>query len=304
MSKNLFKEINGCAQYLREREDLNAKKDNSDTCINDTFNEVCELLDDDFECHFPGEFDARCWELCIASQLKKSLAQCQEPLRVEKGEKKKNSGGPDFKLTVPHHAMTIYIECVCPQKASQDTVKGGDFTFNEEVDKDKRHSSATWSGIDHASVLRFTSALLNKSSAYQQYVDRDIIKQTSFKIVCVSGFAIGQDKAKRYCPASPFHTLSVKEDFAAALYGESNYSFGHDASPVKRHMHPFSATKNEKRTIQVGFQPYLAMFDALIFFEKSPADYLCREKHYRIYYNSKEKERTLAPYLSLIFPSR
>lgn len=307
MQENLFKAADGCVEYLCKRNYLNAQKNASDTCINDTFGEVRELLDRNFFVEFPNSFDARCWELLVARQIKKSSLKFQsDNVRVENGGG--NSGGPDFKLTAETpRPITIWLECVCPQKPENEEraarVERGDFEVKEAM-SDERGSSYACSGVHKLSVSRFTNSLRAKGNAYKCYLKKGIVKKEHFKILCVCGFSISKYKTEMFLTNSSLSDeLPVDADFEAALQGDVSYFIQQNLPGTHSHAKCLEIQKDGSK-IYAGFQEYLEVFDAIVYFEESPADYLCREKSYRLYYGSKEAKDVLSPYLSILFPSK
>ena len=304
VKKNLFEAVDGCAEYLCQRNYLDAQGNMHDTCLNNTFDEVRKLLGKDFVKQFPNAFDARCWELLVARQIKKSSLKFQSGnVRVE--NEGGNEGKPDFKLTVEgSSAITIWLECVCPQKPKTEEyaalVASGDFEIDEEISSDETHISCVSSGIDNLIVTRFSGSLKDKSEAYERYIKNEIVEEKHYKILCVCGFSLRKYKAKRFC--SDVSSLDTLADFNAAVQGDTRYFVQQNLPGIRSQARPLEILKSDS-IICTGFQEHLRIFDAIVYFEESPADYLCREKSYRLYYGSKEAADVLAPYLSIIFPS-
>lgn len=288
--QNLFEKNDGCTAYL------NYKNICANDRLNKAFNEVSDLLDKNFIDEFSKHFYERTWELLIASQIKKAHDKNPNLFKIERHREK----GPDFGLTftAADTEKKMWLECVCPQKATIENVGRGDSQVYVER-KTPTHTSTLSNGIDDYIASRFTSSLGCKNQQYEKYIQDGTVGKDDFKIVCVYGLPLSKVKGSR----NSVEFLNLSEEITRAISGGRQCMTFTKDQPARFECLPHTITKNNGS--KINHQYFL--FDAVIYSAHEPCSfplygegpysyYLLRDKN-----SNTENDNILKSYLDKVF---
>jgi transcriptional regulator with XRE-family HTH domain len=206
-------------------------------------------LDKDFKKLFPlkDAFFPRLWELFVCERL--LLNGLEDYLRASKGK------GPDFVLENYYEGKNLYIECVCPQEATEEKIENKSFVREEE--KVGNLISAKETEEDESIIARYTNSLAAKAKKFEEKYSYTL---DHYKVLCVSSAELDILKTKRHNSES---FLSTKRDFEASIFGNRTNWFGKDGKSGVEDK-TVNIQKGEN-LLQAGQQSYLSIFDAIIF---------------------------------------